>query len=302
MSDIVPTMSDGAFRAARWRAFFQHIRAWFTGHKVSPLLRLDAVREKLDIRGQHYAGLQSIPVGQIVGSAGRYHDFNRAFLPEQEYVKQRWRRVYAAAHSPQGFPPIEVYQVGEAYFVRDGHHRVSVLKELGAPSIEAYVTVLESPVPLTADITDEELELKGEYASFLRQTGLRDVRPSAELQFSLRGQYPTLLEHIAVHRYYLGQEERREIPEDEAVGRWYDEVYLPLVRVIREVRILSVFPGRTEADLYLWIIEHRHYLSERSVQEVPIEEAAEEYVREFAPGSDRGKPAGRQEKEEEKDG
>lgn len=96
-------------------------RAWFTGHKVSPLLRLDAVRDKLEIRGQHYAGLQSIPVGQIVGSAGRYHDFNRAFLPEQEYVKQRWRRVYAAAHSQQGFAPIEVYQVGEAYFVRDGH-------------------------------------------------------------------------------------------------------------------------------------------------------------------------------------
>lgn len=302
MSDLLPTTSEGAFRAARWRAFLQHVRAWFTGHKVSPLLRLDAVRDKLEIRGQHYAGLQSIPVGQIVGSAGRYHDFNRAFLPEQEYVKQRWRRVYAAVHSQQGFAPIEVYQVGETYFVRDGHHRVSVLKELGAASIEAYVTVLESPVTLTADVTDEELELKGEYAYFLRQTGLLEVRPGADLQFSLRGQYPTLLEHIAVHRYYLGREEQREIPAAEAVGRWYDEVYLPLVRVIREEQILSLFPGRTEADLYLWIIEHRHYLGERSEQQVPIEEAAEEYAREFAPRPDRGKPAGRQEKEEENDG
>jgi hypothetical protein len=301
-STMVPVMSDDAFRVARWRAFYQRIRAWITGQRVGPLLSLDAVRQTLQIRGQHYAGLQVIQIDRIVGSVGRYHDFNRAFLPEQEYLKQRWRQVYEAAHSMAGFPPIEVYQVGEAYFVRDGHHRVSVLKELGATTVEAYVTVLETPVPLPADVTDEELELKGEYAAFLHETGLKQVRPDTEAQFSLPGLYPALLEHIAVHRHYLGNEEQREIPEAEAVARWYDEVYLPLVRVIREADILSFFPGRTEADLYLWIIEHRYYLSERSEQEVPIEEAASEYAREFGQGPNRGQPAGRQDKEDERDG
>jgi len=302
MNAMVPVMSDDAFRVARWRAFYQRVRAWITGNRVSPLLSLDAVRDKLHIRGQHYAGLQVIPIAQIVGSVGRYHDFNRAFLPEQEYLKQRWRQVYEAAHSMQGFPPIEVYQVGEAYFVRDGHHRVSVLKELGATEVEAYVTVLETPVSLPADVTDEELELKGEYAAFLRDADLQEVRPGAEVQFSLRGMYPTLLEHIAVHRHYLGLEEQREIPEPEAVARWYDEVYLPLAHAIREADILSLFPGRTEADLYLWIIEHRYYLSERTEQDVPIEEAAAEYAREFGQGPSKGQPAGRQVKEEEKNG
>lgn len=298
----VPVMSDDAFRVARWRAFFQHMRAWITGHRVGPLLSLDAVREKLHIRGQHYAGLQTIPIQRIVGSVGRYHDFNRAFLPEQEYLRRRWRRMYEAAHSMQGFPPIDVYQVGEAYFVRDGHHRVSVLKEIGAPTIEAYVTVLETPVPLPADVTDEQLELKGEYAAFLQEIGLQALRPGADLQFSMRGQYPKLLEHIGVHRYFLGLEEKRDIAQAEAVARWYDEVYLPLVRVIWEEGILSLFPGRTEADLYLWIIEHRYYLSERSDQEVPIQDAAAGYAREFGQGPDKARWASRPTKEEENDG
>ena len=302
MASVSQVLADEAFRAARWRAFYQRIRAWITGHKVSPLLSLDEVRDKLHIRGQHYAGLQEIPIARIVGSVGRYHDFNRAFLPEQEYLRRRWRLVYEAAHSMQGFPPIEVYQVGEAYFVRDGHHRVSVLKEMGAPAVEAYVTVLESPVPLPAHVTGEELELKGEYAAFLHEIGPGTLRQGADLQFSLHGQYLKLLEHIAVHRYYLGLEEKREIPQAEAVARWYDEVYLPLTRVIWEEGILGLFPGRTEADLYLWIIEHGYYLSERSDQEVPIEDAAARYAREFGQGTDRARGASRPTKEEEIDG
>jgi hypothetical protein len=288
VSGLVPVPADEAFRAARRRVFYQHIRSWITGQPVAPLLSLEQVREKLHIHGQHHAGLQTIPIDQIVGSAGRYHDFNRAFLPEQEYLRGRWKRVYEAAHSAQGFPPIEVYQVGEAYFVRDGHHRVSVLKELGATTVEAYVTVLDTAVPVPADVTDEELLLKGEYAAFLEETALGVQRPDADVQFSLSGQYQKLLEHIAVHRHYLGLQEQREIPPAEAVGRWCDEVYLPLVRVIREAKILDQFPGRTEADLYLWIIEHRYYLSEHSEQEVPIEEAAIEYAREFGQDADRG--------------
>ena len=100
---------------------------------------------------------------------------------------------------------------------------------------------------------------------------------------SLPGQYTKLLDHISVHRWYLGEQEKREIPYEEAVARWYDEVYLPLVKIIREHEILKEFPGRTEADLYLWIIEHLAYLREEWQEEVSVEEAAEHFAEEYSP-------------------
>jgi hypothetical protein len=171
------------------------------------------------------------------------------------------------------------------FFVRDGHHRVSVLKELGATTVQAIVTELDTPVHLSPHITEEELDLKAECAAFLLETNIAEVRPEERIEFTLPGQFQKLYEHMGVHRYFLGLHEQREIPYPEAVVRWYDDVYSPVVRVIREEGILDHFPGRTESDLYLWIIEHQHYMRERSDQQVPLEQAAAEFSREFSRGS-----------------
>ena len=280
----VRAKADDAFTGARRRVFFRRILGLFTGHQPGGLLSFEEVRDRLKIRGQHYVGLQTIPLDKIAGSVGRYQEFNRAFLPTQDFIRERWKRVYEVAHSLEGFPPIDVYKIGEVYFVRDGHHRVSVLKELGATSVEATVTELDTPIPLSADVDAEDLDLKAEYATFLQETSLDVLRPEERIEFTLPGQYRKLYEHIAVHRHFLGLREQREIPWTEAVARWYDEVYLPAVEVIREERILDAFPGRTEADLYLWTIEHRHYLGERSGEEVPLERAATAFSREFGSG------------------
>jgi uncharacterized protein (TIGR00730 family) len=280
----VRAKADDAFSQARRRVFFGRILSFFTGHQPSGLLSFDQVREKLKIREQHYAGLQTIPLDRIVGSVGRYQEFNRAFLPTQDFIRERWKRVYEVAHSQEGFPAIDVYQIGDVYFVRDGHHRVSVLKELGATTIEATVIALDTPIPLPADVGQAELDLKAEYASFLFETGLDALRPEERIEFTLPGQYQKLYGHIAVHRHFAGLQEARRIPWAEAVARWYDEVYCPVADVIREERILDAFPERTEADLYLWITEHRHYLGERYGQEVPLEQAAAEFSQEFSSG------------------
>ncbi len=282
--------ANEAFSRARRRALWQGVLSFFKGKQAlrASLLSFDTVRDKLRIRGQHYAGLQTIPIDKIVGSVGRYQDFDRAFLPAQEHIRDRWRAVYQAqAAQGAGLPPIEVYQIGDAYFVRDGHHRVSVLKELGAPDIEAYVTEFETPVPLPADTVETDLDLKGEYAAFLLETGLDRLRSEQQVEFTVPGQYRKLEEHIAVHRYFVSQRESREVHDDEAVARWYDEVYCPLVAIICEAEILEQFPGRTEADLYLWLIEHQYYLSEETGYEVPWEEAAADFSAEFGHGPGR---------------
>lgn len=276
--------AEDAFSQARRRVFFRRILSFFTGHDEENLLSFEEIRDKLKIRGQHYTGLQAIPIDKIAGTVGRYQEFNRAFLPTQDFIRDRWKAVYEVAHA-QGFPPIDVYKIGDVYFVRDGHHRVSVLKELGATTIEATVTELDTPIPLSADVGEDDLALKEEYALFLQDTGLDQVRPEQSIQFTLPGQYQKLLEHIAVHRHFLGLREQREIPYAEAVARWYDEVYWPAVQVIREEEVLDHFRERTEADLYLWIIEQRHYLNERYGQEVPLAQAVAEFSREFGSGA-----------------
>ncbi len=280
----VRAKADEAFTGIRRRVFFRRILKFFAGAEPDSLLSFEHVRDKLKVRGQHYVGIQTIPIQKIAGSVGRYHEFNRAFLPTQDFIRERWKRVYEAAHSQEGFPPIDVYKIGEVYFVRDGHHRVSVLKELGATTIEATVTELDTTIPLSVDVDEDGLDLKEEYATFLQETGLDALRPEQRVELTLPGQYRKLYEHIAVHRHYSGLREQREIPYTEAVARWYDEVYAPMVEAMREEEVLADFPRRTEADLYLWTIEHRHYLSQRQGHEVPLEQAAADFSKEFRSG------------------
>jgi hypothetical protein len=101
------------------------------------LLPYDEVRKHLPIRGQHDIGLQQVPISQIVGSLGRYRDFDRAFLPLQKRTKDRWVSIDKAQYEEVGLPPIETYKIGEVYFVKDGNHRVSVARERGQDFVDA---------------------------------------------------------------------------------------------------------------------------------------------------------------------
>ncbi|MGW8368964.1 MAG: hypothetical protein ACWGPN_09825 [Gammaproteobacteria bacterium] len=146
------------------------------------------------------------------------------------------------------------------YFVKDGNHRVSVAREMGLEKIEAYVTHVETPVPLHASDKPDDLIIKAEYADFLAATHLDRLRPDANLVVTVPGRYADLLEHIEVHRYYMGENRQREVSWEEAVGHWYDSVYFPVAKTIRDRGLLRGFPRRTEADLYLWITRYRSEL------------------------------------------
>jgi nucleotide-binding universal stress UspA family protein len=244
------------FQDARVRADLERLVARLTG-KSTRLLSYEEVRQKLRARESAVRELEDIPLDAIVGSVGRYTDFTRSFLPTQSHDANRWARVQVAVADMAGVPPIEVYQVGEAYFVLDGNHRVSVARQSGASHIQAYVTRVHTKVPLSPDVQPDDLIIKAEYTSFLEYTHLDELRPGAELVVSVPGQYTKLEDHIEVHRFFAEVEQERDIPYPEAVGLWYDEVYRPVVRLIQERDILRDFPGRTETDLYLWIAEHR---------------------------------------------
>lgn len=268
------------FDRARRRALFEDILAIVSGRSTD-LLPFEEVRKRLKGRQGIPRGLKLIPIDQIVGSVGRYRDFSRAFLPRKTADMPRWARLDNALNRLEHIPPIEVYKVGEAYFVRDGHHRVSVARANGATQIDAYVIEVPVRVPLAPDDDLEDLIIKAEYVDFLDQTRLDKLRPHANIEFTTPGRYEDLIEHIRVHRYYLAQERSDEVSWEEAVVSWYDNLYLPVVEVIRREAALDRFPGRTEADLYLWTMNHLHYLRERYGPAVDPELAASDFARHF---------------------
>ncbi|HET6446248.1 MAG TPA: hypothetical protein VFI27_16900, partial [candidate division Zixibacteria bacterium] len=270
------------FRRLRSRAAFQEFLARFTGQSTE-LLSYEEVRQKLRASGVTSESIQEVPLKAIVGSVGRYTDFTRTFLPRRDSDMDRWVRIMIATHGIAGLPPVELLLIDEVYFVSDGHHRVSVANEIGAATIQAYVTEIRSEIPLSADVSKEDLILKAEYADFLNLTQITKLRPEAELSVSTAGQYRKLLEHIHVHRYFMGLDLDREIPFSEAATHWYDIVYLPIAILVRDMGILFDFPERTEADLYLWISKHRAEISEKLNWDVNYEEVALDLVKQKEP-------------------
>ncbi len=269
------------FERAYRRGFWRKLSSWLTGER-NELLPFDAVRDRIPLRGQHYIGLQQVPIEQIVGSLGRYRDFDRAFLPRQVRTRSRWVSIDSAQYEEIILPPVELYKMGEVYFVRDGNHRVSVAREMGQEFVDAYVTEIEVSVPLTADVQIDDLDLKAEYAAFLDETNLDNIRPGAQIELTLSGEYERLLEHISVHRWYLGEGRGAEVPYEEAVASWYDNVYTPLVKLINDQQLLENFPGRSEADLYLWIIEYEWFLREAYREDYSFQVVARQFRERFS--------------------
>lgn len=278
------TLADIAARArfheARRRAVLAALMDILL-RRSGELLSFDEVRARLNVHGQRALGHQVVPLDHVVGSEGRYSDFDRRFLPRSDQLKQRWSRISSAHQQAEVLPPVELYKISDVYFVRDGNHRVSVARQQGQDYIDAYVTELLVDVPLTPDLSLRHLLLKEEYSDFLTWTDLQVLRPDQRIEFSELGGYLELVRHINAHRYYLGQQQEEAIDRDMAVTSWYDNVYLPIVREIRTHQLLSYFPGRTEADLYRWIIEHRWYMRERMGSDPGPAQAALSYTQQF---------------------
>lgn len=248
------------------RAFWRKVRTWMQGEN-NELLEYEAIRRELPFQGQRDVGVRTIPLDKIVGSVGRYRDFDRAFLPTQRQTMGRWVNISRARYEDVELPAIDVYKVGDVYFVRDGNHRVSVARERNQDFIDAYVTEIDVPIPLTPDMDYRAVVEKKNYAQFMKQTNLNRLRPDANLELSLKEEYGRLLSHIDAHRYYRSLEKGYEVPFEEAAVSWYDAVYLPLVRLIQEHGLDKDLPGYSLTDLYLFVSEYQWLLREEDAEE-----------------------------------
>lgn len=266
------------FSRARMSSFFNRVMEILSGQSRQMLV-YDEVREKLHLGGPVYRGVQPILLEKIVGSVDRYLDFDRFFMPTQSHTRQRWHRISKAWYKDISLPPVLLYKVGDAYFVVDGNHRVSVARSKNQIYIDAEVRECESRVPITADVQPEDLERLGARVEFLERSRADQIIPETDLAPTLLGGYDRLIEHIAVHRYFMGESAKREISEDEAVRHWYEEIYKPVADVVLRSDVLAHLPGRTVADVYLWAMDHLYYLEKRGEGEgVEPAEAAQDFL------------------------
>lgn len=249
------------FDSARRSALMQDLLSYLL-KRPADLLPFDEVRERLALSHVVDRGIQDVPLNRIVGTVQREREFNRAFLPREETLRGRWEDLEALALGARGFPPVELYRVGDVDFVVDGHHRVSVARSSGTPTIEARVKEFVTDVPLSAGASIEDVILKEGLAGFLDATKLVPSSPD-EFRVTAPNGYQRLLDHISVHRYYRGIELEHPVSWREAVWSWYETVYRPMIETIRGSRILQQFPGQTETDLYLFTMDHLHDLRER---------------------------------------
>jgi hypothetical protein len=273
--------ADKDFSRARRRAFLRRIGAFLRNDPGSnQLLSFDEVKSALGAIEQVYLGMRTVEVDKIVGSVGRHRDFDRAFLPSKGDLGVRWKRIDEMMLRAEELPPVSLYKIGDAYFVRDGNHRVSVARQQGVEMIDAEVIELRSRVPIDSAITARDLLHKLEQRRLLERLPFDHVIPEVRLELSDISDYRKLATYVEAHGFRLSQLWRRYVSPEETLRDWYEYQYAPIAEMVREERILDAFPDRTELDFFLWIFDHRERLALQTRDEgIPPEAAKDDILR-----------------------
>ena len=191
-------------------------------------------------------GTLMVPLEKIVGSVGRYHDFDNQFRTQSHNFDERQKSIIAAMKEGKNLPPISLYQIKEDYFILDGHHRFRAARELGHSDIRARIVEL---LPSTNTL---ENKLYIEKIGFRDKAGLADSIEVTEL-----GQTGHLEWQVEEHRRQLSKEKKQEVTFKQAAADWYRTIYLPLATIISNSGLVNSFPERTVDDLYLYISVHQ---------------------------------------------
>lgn len=266
--------AESDFARARNKALFNEIQ-----HLLSPeeaaMISFGEVRKVIKPQSETYIGMKVIPIDKIVGSEGRYKDFDNQFFPKRSIIRERWEHVDEAVIKDIVLPPIKVYELGGLYFVRDGNHRVSVAKAKGVEFIDAEVVSLQTEIKLSPARTLDGMMkqiIAYEKRNFYFETNFGDITDYWVLDFSTAGQYDVIYNHILTHKYFINQKQTEEIPMEDAILSWFNNVYLPVVTTIEKYKIMKYFKKNTISDLYVWIIRFYDELKKKFGNELPLDQ------------------------------
>jgi len=224
---------------------------------VGQILPFEEVVDALGRVGQVDRGLQVVPLDAIVGTVDRAADFDRGFRPTTTRLRSRWERIAAAQRRGEPLPPVSLYQVGELYFVRDGHHRVSVAKSLGRTDIDAYVTEVTTRLQLGSDLRVSELPLKDHERLFRERVPLDPAR-RARIALSDPWDFGFLAEMVEAWGFRMMQERGSFADRAEVARRWFDDEYAPVSEMLRAGGLIE--RGETDAEAYMRVAGQRYLL------------------------------------------
>jgi SpoVK/Ycf46/Vps4 family AAA+-type ATPase len=236
---------------------------------VSEMLPFEEVVDALGRRSQRDLGVQRIPLDAIVGTVDRRRgEFDRSFRPASPIVRGRWERIAAARRRGEPMPPIDVYKIGDLYFVEDGHHRVSVARALGDTDIDAHVREVETQVGADSALLAHDLPLKRHERVFHERVPL-PPEARARIQLSDEWRYAQLASLVESWGFRASHAQGRLLSREEMAARWFREEYEPVVEVLRETDVGG--PG-TETERYLrlamlrYLLLHTHEWTDDVVQ------------------------------------
>jgi hypothetical protein len=224
---------------------------------LTETLSFNDVVDALGRRGEHDRGLQLIPLDQIVGSVDKVRDFDRRFRPTSDRSRQRWERLAEKSRMGEYLPPIDVYQLGNLYFVRDGHHRVSVARAQGATHIEAHVVQIDTVVDTEGIGGPRDLEGKNWGLRFLQRVPLSGERRAA-INCTDPTDYHRLAEMVEAWACRLMHREGAYFDKETMARRWFDEEYTPVVALIDAAGVRG--EHETGADAYIRVSGERYRL------------------------------------------
>ncbi len=265
--------AENDFTRARNKALFNEIQHLLAPEEAA-MVSLGEVKKIIKPKSETYIGMKVIPIDKIIGSEGRFKDFDNQFFPKHSVMKERWGHVDEAIIKDIVLPPIKVYELGGLYFVRDGNHRVSVAKAKGVEFIDAEVVSLQteiklSPVHTLAGMMKQIISY--EKRNFYFETSFGDITDYWCLDFSTTGQYDIIYHHILTHKYFINQNKTEEISLEDAITSWFNTVYLPVVQTIQKYKIMKYFKNRTIGDLYLFIITFYDEFKKKFGEELPLD-------------------------------
>ncbi len=220
------------------------------------ILPFDEVVDALGRRGERRLGQQTIPLDSIVGTVDRTREFDRRFRPTSRRVRRRWQGIAEAMRRGKAMPPIRVYRIGDLHFVEDGHHRVSVARQLGLDVIDAYVAEIVTEVGAGPETRLRDLALKGHERLFFERVPL-PAEARARIQLTDEWRYATLAEGVEAWGFRLMQERGEFMTREQVARAWFEEEYLPVVAMMREAGLAG--PG-TETEAYERVVALRYLI------------------------------------------
>ena len=239
------------------------------------LLVFEEVRRRLHLGAPQVETTDTIRVADIIGTVNRAGDFDGCFRPRDPHLAARIRQI--RDRNPDAFnQPIDVVRVDRAYFVADGHKRVSIARETGVEFIDARISRAPSIYEMAPGVAPESIDLTSREQRFREESGLMAAVPAARFAVSEPIGYPELREAIDSYAYELSQRLGRLLSREEAAALWYECVYRPTVAAAQRARASELLRCCTEADLFLSLHSQSRQLW--GTESAPAQEEADRLV------------------------